>query len=55
VGSCNSVKGHGRDVADLAFANQRVVLEKMFLLRLIAAGLGVKDSSSFGSVKEGKS
>jgi hypothetical protein len=55
VGSCDIVKGHGRDVVGLPFANQRVVLEKILLFGLIAARLSVKDSSSLGSVKAGES
>lgn len=54
MASSNVVKGQGRDVVGLAFANQRVVLEKILLFGLIALGLSVEDSLSFGSVKGGR-
>lgn len=50
----DSMKAQGRDKVGLALTNQRVVLKKVFLIELIAAGLSVEDSSSFGSVKVGK-
>jgi hypothetical protein len=49
VASCNVMEGHGGDVVCLAFADKGIIIEEVVLLRVVAAGLGVKDFLGFGS------